>query len=94
VNSEDESVYVICTGGGGEDKKCSDQYYVDMSVGDHLNYLGVAFGVEEVEGLLQEVVMLRGVEVGGEGKVEGVRVGGGGGGSGGEVRAVGRIRRG
>jgi hypothetical protein len=39
--SEDESSYVICDP-TGEDKHCSNQYYVDTSIKDHLNYLGTS----------------------------------------------------
>jgi hypothetical protein len=30
--------------GSGEDPTCSDQFYIDLSVDDHLTYLGVDIG--------------------------------------------------
>ena len=96
----------------GEDKHCSNQYYIDANINDHLKYLGtshppsslpspsllfllcgdsvdctfssifppfppslplgVLFGAEELEGRLQEIYMLRGVEVNEGGRVAGL----------------------
>ncbi|GAB5036986.1 lipase family protein [Nannochloropsis oceanica] len=66
--SEDESSYVICDP-TGEDKHCSNQYYIDANINDHLSYLGVLFGAEELEGRMQEISSLRGVEVNEGGRV-------------------------
>jgi len=33
----------VCDG-SGESSQCSDQYYFDTSISDHLNYLGIPLG--------------------------------------------------
>jgi len=32
--------YTVCSADNGEDRKCSDQYYLDARVDDHLDYMG------------------------------------------------------
>jgi pimeloyl-ACP methyl ester carboxylesterase len=33
----------VCSDGGSEDKSCSDQYWVDLDVTDHLSYFDLDF---------------------------------------------------
>ncbi|TFJ83572.1 hypothetical protein NSK_004678 [Nannochloropsis salina CCMP1776] len=60
--TKNETYYHICDA-TGEDKHCSDHYLIDPSIKDHLNYLGLLFGGEEVEGRLQELMHSTGWEM-------------------------------
>jgi len=41
--TEDNSAYTSCSSTDGEDHTCADQFIIDISISDHLSYLGQDF---------------------------------------------------